>query len=264
MADRVRVRQVLVNLLSNAIKYNRQGGRVKLRALRDGPDVLIAVQDTGIGMNDTQLAHLFEPFNRLGVEQSGIEGSGIGLVIVHRLITLMNGTIEVSSRSGEGSTFCVRLPAADIEPAPSDQIPLETNDLFNRPATILYAEDNEVNVALVHQIVKLRPNWRLLVALNGQRALDLARRSLPDLMLIDMHLGDMTGLQLAAELDKDEMTSRIPRVALSADAMPDRIHAARTNGFKAYLTKPLDVLALLRCLDENLSGGSACGESSRY
>jgi CheY-like chemotaxis protein len=222
------------------------------------------VQDTGIGMNDTQLAHLFEPFNRLGVEQSGIEGSGIGLVIVHRLITLMNGTIEVSSRSGEGSTFCVRLPAADIEPAPSDQIPLETNDLFNRPATILYAEDNEVNVALVHQIVKLRPNWRLLVALNGQRALDLARRSLPDLMLIDMHLGDMTGLQLAAELDKDEMTSRIPRVALSADAMPDRIHAARTNGFKAYLTKPLDVLALLRCLDENLSGGSACGESSRY
>jgi signal transduction histidine kinase/ActR/RegA family two-component response regulator len=264
MADRVRVRQVLVNLLSNAIKYNRQGGQVKLRARREGDDVLIQVQDTGIGMTEAQLAHLFEPFNRLGVEQSGIEGSGIGLVIVRRLITLMNGMIEVSSHSGEGSLFSVRLPAADIEPAPSDQIPLETNDLFNRPATILYAEDNEVNVALVHQIVKLRPNWRLLVALNGQRALDLARRSLPDLMLIDMHLGDMTGLQLATELDKDELTSRIPRVALSADAMPDRIHAARANGFKAYLTKPLDVLALLRCLDENLSGGSANGESSRY
>jgi len=259
LADRVRVRQVLVNLLSNAIKYNRPGGHVTLRAQRDGQEVIIEVQDTGIGMSAAQLAHLFEPFNRLGVEHSGIEGSGIGLVIVRRLITLMHGRIDVRSQSGQGSTFSLRLPLAEHEPEPSDQVPLEDDDARNRPATILYAEDNEVNVALVHQIVKLRPNWRLLVALNGQRALDMARRNLPDLMLIDMHLGDMTGLELAAELDREETTSRIPRVALSADAMPDTIHAARVHGFKAYLTKPLDVLALLRCLDENLSpsGNSA-------
>lgn len=255
-ADRVRLRQVLVNLLSNALKYNRQGGQVQVRARRQGAHVAVAVQDTGIGMNAAQQAQLFEPFNRLGVEHSGIEGTGIGLVIVQRLVTLMGGRIEVESQSGQGSCFTLHLPAAAQEPEPSDHVPLDDMGLSTRPATILYAEDNEVNVALVHQVIKLRPHWRLLVAMNGTRALQLARRTLPDLMLVDMHLGDMTGFDLAAELDSDELTSRIPRIALSADAMPDRIHAARQRGFKAYLTKPLDVLALLRCLDDQLSGDS--------
>ena len=253
LADRVRLRQVLVNLLSNAIKYNRAGGVVQLRARRIGSEAVIEVQDKGIGMTPAQLAQLFQPFNRLGVEHSGIEGTGIGLVIVHKLVTLMGGHIEVDSAAGEGSCFRIRLPASDHEPVVSDQVPLSEGDLFARPATILYAEDNEVNVALVHQVIKLRPHWRLLVALNGERALALARRSRPDLMLIDMHLGDMTGLELAAALDQDEATRHIPRVALSADAMPDRIHAAKANGFTAYLTKPLNVLVLLRCLEERLS-----------
>ncbi|TAK96607.1 MAG: PAS domain-containing hybrid sensor histidine kinase/response regulator [Aquabacterium sp.] len=254
MADRVRLRQVLVNLLSNAIKYNRAHGLVQLRTRRAGSEVLIEVQDTGIGMNPEQLDQLFQPFNRLGVEQSGIEGTGIGLVIVHKLVTLMGGSIEIDSQAGVGTSVRILLPAADHEPEPTDQIPLSDGDLFARPATILYAEDNEVNVALVHQVIKLRPHWRLLVAMNGTRALDVARRSHPDLMLIDMHLGDMTGLDLAQALDAEDSTRDIPRVALSADAMPDRIHAARAHGFKAYLTKPLDVMALLRCLEEHLSG----------
>ncbi len=251
-ADRVRLRQVLVNLLSNAIKYNRAGGTVQLRARRIGDEVLIEVQDSGIGMSPEQQAQLFQPFNRLGVEQSGIEGTGIGLVIVHKLVSLMGGRIEVESQAGAGSCFRVTLPAADSEPEASDQIPLSDGDLFARPATILYAEDNEVNVALVHQVIKLRPHWRLLVAMNGKRALEVARRHRPDLMLIDMHLGDMTGLDLATALDGEDATRDIPRVALSADAMPDRIHAAKAHGFKAYLTKPLDVMALLRCLEEAL------------
>lgn len=250
LADRVRLRQVLVNLLSNAIKYNRAGGTVQLRARRAGDEVLIEVQDSGIGMSPEQQAQLFQPFNRLGVEQSGIEGTGIGLVIVHKLVSLMGGRIEVESQAGEGSCFRVSLPAADSEPEVTDQLPLSDGDLFARPATILYAEDNEVNVALVHQVIKLRPHWRLLVAMNGKRALEVARRHQPDLMLIDMHLGDMTGLDLATALDGEARTRDIPRVALSADAMPDRIHAAKAHGFKAYLTKPLDVMALLRCLEE--------------
>ncbi len=252
LADRVRLRQVLVNLLSNAIKYNRAGGTVQLRARRAGSEVLIEVQDSGIGMSPEQQAQLFQPFNRLGVEQSGIEGTGIGLVIVHKLVSLMGGRIEVESQAGEGSCFRITLPAADSEPEVTDQITLSDGDLFARPATILYAEDNEVNVALVHQVIKLRPHWRLLVAMNGKRALEVARRHRPDLMLIDMHLGDMTGLDLATALDAEDATRDIPRVALSADAMPDRIHAARAHGFKAYLTKPLDVMALLRCLEEAL------------
>ena len=254
LADRVRLRQILVNLLSNAIKYNRAGGQVFLRARRSGEQVLIEVQDTGIGMSPDQLRQLFQPFNRLGVEQSGIEGTGIGLVIVRKLVSLMGGDIEVDSQAGQGSCFRIHLPAADHDPEPSDQIPLSDGDLFAHPATILYAEDNEVNVALVHQVIKLRPHWRLLVAMNGKRALEVARRNRPDLMLIDMHLGDMSGLDLAQALDSEPATQGIPRVALSADAMPDRIHAARNQGFRAYLTKPLDVMALLRCLEEQLSG----------
>jgi signal transduction histidine kinase/ActR/RegA family two-component response regulator len=257
--DRVRLRQILVNLLSNAIKYNRAGGQVTLRARRAGTEVHIEVQDTGIGMSPAQQAQLFQPFNRLGVEQSGIEGTGIGLVIVHKLVSLMGGHIEVQSAPGEGSCFRIALPASDDAPAPSDHVPLSDGDLFARPATILYAEDNEINVALVHQVIKLRPHWRLLVAMSGQRAVELARRSRPDLMLIDMHLGDMSGLDLAQALDADAQTHGIPRVALSADAMPDRIHAARAHGFTAYLTKPLDVMALLRCLDEQLSGDGLPG-----
>jgi len=148
----------------------------------------------------------------------------------------------------------VHLPQADDLPEPSDHQPLQALESSSpSSATILYAEDNEVNVMLVHEVLKLRPHWRLVVATSGERALTLAQRQRPDLLLIDMHLGDMSGLDLADALDRVESLRDVPRVALSADAMPDRIHTAKARGFKAYLTKPLDVLALLRCLDETLS-----------
>ncbi len=252
-ADRVRLRQVLVNLLSNAIKYNRADGRVTLSVRPAGAEVCVTVSDTGIGMAPEQLAQLFQPFNRLGVEQSGIEGTGIGLVIVQRLLNLMGGGIEVRSQAGQGSTFELRLPAASAQAVVAHEAPRAESPPRSGTATILYAEDNEMNVALVHQVVRLRPHWQLLVAMSGKRAMEVARRKRPDLMLIDMHLGDMSGLELAQALDADPHTTGIPRVALSADAMPDRIRAAREMGFAAYLTKPLDVTALLRCLDEQLA-----------
>ena len=124
-------------------------------------------------------------------------------------------------------------------------------------ATILYAEDNEVNVLLVQEVIRMRPQWQLQVGRNGAQALALAQAQPPDLMLVDMHLGDMSGFDLADALDRDDRLRTVPRVALSADAMPDRIHAAEARGFKAYLTKPLDVVALLRCLDELLGGQAA-------
>jgi len=253
-ADRVRLRQVLVNLLSNAIKYNRQGGVVALDIAAGTHDITLTVRDTGIGMSETQRAQLFQPFNRLGVEQSGIEGTGIGLVIVDKLVRLMGGQLAVDSTEGQGTTVTLTLPAAD-RPATAETAPSRhpLADTPGRAATILYAEDHEVNIALVHQVVKLRPHWQLRVATSGQRALALAQRQRPDLMLVDMHLGDMSGLELAQALDADPSTRDIPRVALSADAMPDRIQAAQAHGFRAYLTKPLDVTALLRCLDEQLA-----------
>lgn len=119
-----------------------------------------------------------------------------------------------------------------------------------RPIRVLYAEDNEINVLLVEQIFKLRPQWELVVAPNGTAALEQARQQRPDIMLVDLHLGDMTGFELMQALDNNPQTRNITRVALSADAMPDSIETAERQGFIDYLTKPLDVLALLRCLDD--------------
>lgn len=252
MADRVRLRQVLVNLLSNAVKYNRPGGEVRINVRLDETHILLEVRDTGVGLSANQIAHLFEPFNRLGAENSGVEGTGIGLVIVHRLVELMGGSIQVSSQAGQGTTFTLRLLAVDVDPK-SDHGALDEVVPVSRQATILYAEDNEINVLLVRQILELRPAWKLEVARSGTEALKLAAQVKPDLLLLDMHLGDMSGFELADLLDKDAATQGVAKVALSADAMPDRIHEARAKGFSAYLTKPLDVAALLRCLDEHLS-----------
>ncbi|MBI2733502.1 MAG: PAS domain S-box protein [Aquabacterium sp.] len=253
MADRVRLRQVLVNLLSNAVKYNRPGGEVCVAVRMEGSGhVMLEVTDTGVGLSESQISHLFEPFNRLGAEHSGVEGTGIGLVIVHRLVELMGGTISVRSQPGQGTTFSLRLPAAEVD-LTSDHGVLDEALPDSRQATILYAEDNEINVLLVRQILELRPSWKLEVARSGAEAIQLVEHIHPDLLLLDMHLGDMTGFELAELLDQNPALRGVTKVALSADAMPDRVHAARAKGFSAYLTKPLDVAALLRCLDEQLA-----------
>ena len=257
-ADRLRLRQILVNLLTNAIKYNRRGGRVMVSVWPDAGQIAMEVSDTGRGLSAEQCQHLFEPFNRLGAENSGIEGTGIGLVIVRRLIELMSGHIDVASEVGVGTRFVVWLPQADLPEADWDDSEVTTiSGTLNGPEmgyTVLYAEDNEVNVALFKQVMSLRPQCRLMVANSGKEALALASMQRPDLVLLDMHLGDMTGFDLADALDRNPLTAGLPRIALSADAMPDTIHEAKARGFAAYLTKPLDVVAVLRCLDEVMQG----------
>ncbi|HET8695276.1 MAG TPA: ATP-binding protein [Aquabacterium sp.] len=257
-ADRLRLRQILVNLLTNAIKYNRRGGRVMVSVWSEADQVAVEVSDTGRGLSPEQCEHLFEPFNRLGAENTGIEGTGIGLVIVRRLLELMQGRIEVSSKLGVGTRFVVHLPHADAADALVHEGEQTTiSGALNGPEhgyTVLYAEDNEVNVALFKQVMSLRPQCRLMVAQSGRQALELARLQRPDLVLLDMHLGDMTGFDVADALDRNPATAGLPRVALSADAMPDTIHEAKARGFAAYLTKPLDVVAVLRCLDELMQG----------
>jgi PAS domain S-box-containing protein len=262
-ADLVRLRQVLVNLLSNAIKYNRRDGSVSIawRAMSDEQAVQIQVRDTGHGLSTEQLAQLFEPFNRLGAEYTNIEGTGIGLVITLRLVELMNGRIAVESEPGVGSCFTVVLPSAGVEtdlaghggvvsaPAPDLQ----------QQHTVLYAEDNPMNVELVRQVLSLRPNCRLLVAECGKDALAAMDREPPDLLLLDMSLGDMSGLDVLDELARRQQLDRWPIVALSADAMPDRIRAAREAGCVDYLTKPVDVATLLRCVDRQLARHRADG-----
>ncbi len=256
-ADQLRLRQVLVNLLSNAIKYNRRSGQVLVEAMGVGDEVVISVSDTGRGMDAQQIAHLFEPFNRLGAERTPIEGTGIGLVIVKRLVELMQGRIEVSSQPEAGTRFRIWLPRA------ARQVEAEDSDFGQRirtnfgsldtgvdaTLTLLYAEDNAINVELLRQVMRMRPQWHLEIARDGHTAIAMARAEPPDLLLLDMHLGDMSGLDVSDALMMDTHTALIPRVALSADVMPDQIAEARQRGFVEYLTKPLDVSRLLNLLD---------------
>ena len=261
-ADMVRLRQVLVNLISNAIKYNRRDGSVSVE-WRDLPDegaVQLKVRDTGRGFTAEQRAQLFEPFNRLGAESTGIEGSGIGLVITLRLVELMSGRMVVDSEPGVGSCFTVVLPSGRVgrDPGGNDgAVSALAPDLQQQQHTVLYAEDNPMNVELVRQVLSLRPSCRLLVAECGEEALALMRRETPDLLLLDMSLGDMSGLDVLAELGRRSQLGAWPIVALSADAMPDRIRAALEAGCVDYLTKPVDVATLLRCVDRQLAGVSA-------
>jgi signal transduction histidine kinase len=250
LADPVRLRQVLVNLLSNAVKYNRQRGRVTLGFQRRDDVCRLVVMDTGVGMSREQLARLYEPFNRLGAERSRIEGTGIGLVLSRHLVELMRGRLKIESVPGRGTVAAVELQCTGMAPqhAPSPYMPSQHGTL-DGAFHVLYAEDNEVNVELVRQVMTLRPGITLRVAPNGQAALEMARHDPPDLMLVDMHLGDMTGMELADALRRERVTAGIPLVALSADALPEQIDAALASGFEGYLTKPVNFRELLRLLD---------------
>jgi CheY-like chemotaxis protein len=252
---------VLVNLLSNAIKYNRREGTVTVRwqAAPDGENVRLQVIDTGQGLSPEQRAHLFEPFNRLGAERSSIEGTGIGLVVTQRLVQLMGGTIDVTSEPGLGSCFTVSLPAAPgsglpgASPAPASDASAPAEPSQGQRRTVLYAEDNPMNVELVREVLRMREDCVLSVARSGREAISMAQRERPDLLLLDMHLGDMTGLDVAQRLAGDPALRKMPIVALSADAMPAPIAAANEAGFKAYLTKPLNIGEFLKCIDALLA-----------
>ena len=249
-ADRVRLRQVLVNLLSNAIKYNRSGGQVRVGWQVDADRCALVIADDGIGMTPEKLERLFEPFNRLGAERSKIEGTGIGLVLSRRLVELMRGELRIDSAPGRGTEAIVTLARSD---EPPEQLgagtPPSQHGALDESLRVLYAEDNEVNVEIVREVVKLRPSVALDVAQSGAQAFRKARRDQPQLILVDMNLGDMTGIELAQALHADPATSGIRLVALSADALPEQIDAALAMGFADYLTKPINFRELLDVLD---------------
>jgi signal transduction histidine kinase/CheY-like chemotaxis protein len=252
-ADPVRLRQVLVNLLSNAVKYNRVAGSVTLTWKVTGPRCEVAVADTGQGMSPEQLERLFEPFNRLGAETSKVDGTGIGLVLSRRLVESMGGELMITSRFGEGTVATVRLEVMQPASPPATRVaPPAVPRNVATELDVLYAEDNEVNAELVRQVIALRPAITLRIADCGRTALELARERPPALMLVDMNLGDMNGLELARELRRHPRTATIELVALSADALPEQIDTAMQNGFRDYLTKPVDFRKLLGLLDERL------------
>ncbi|MFO7481435.1 PAS domain S-box protein [Oceanibaculum nanhaiense] len=251
--DRTRLNQVLVNLLSNAVKYNRRSGSVVVTALPgDDGMIRIAVADTGAGIPAEKLDELFTPFNRLGAENTEIEGTGIGLVIAKRLIEGMGGRIGVESRAGAGSTFWFELPGAKLaaaQPSAAQSLEESPRRQWALPeGTVLYVEDNPANLKLVRQALVRHPQVTLLEAYNGSLGLDLAQVHLPDVILLDINMPGMNGLEVLARLKADPATRDIPVLALSAAAMEKDVQRGRGAGFEEYLTKPIDINSLLETL----------------
>jgi CheY-like chemotaxis protein len=245
-ADRTRLKQVVINLLSNALKYNRVGGSVTVECFTTSDRVRISIGDTGAGLPAAKLAQLFEPFNRLGQETGAEQGTGIGLVVSKRLVELMGGAIGAKSTVGVGSVFWIELNAAvapnvDIAAAGfvAARQPRVVPDAGLR--TLLYVEDNPANLSLVEQLVARCSDMRLLSAQDGVLGVQIARDSLPDVILMDINLRGLSGLDALKLLRDDPLTAHIPVVALSANAMPHDIKKGLEAGFFRYLTKPINV-----------------------
>lgn len=257
-ADRTRIKQVLINLLSNAVKYNRPDGTVVVQCLPSSNGRLrITIKDTGDGMSPGQLAQLFQPFNRLGQEAHVGEGTGIGLVVSKRLVELMGGTIDVQSTVGGGSMFWIELNqtvARVLEPVAATSTALmPERDPRHKPLrTLLYVEDNPANLMLVEDLMLRRPEIRLLSAKDGTSGIAVARMSLPDVVLMDINLPGISGLEALRILAQDPRTAHIPIIALSANAEPRNIAKGLEAGFYRYLTKPIKVSQFFDTLDAAL------------
>jgi PAS domain S-box-containing protein len=258
IADRIRLKQVMINLLMNAIKYNRPGGSVSVDFIvHNNLDLRIYVRDTGLGMTPMQIAQLFQPFNRLGKESSAEEGTGIGLVVTKRLTELMGGSVGVESRIGVGSDFWIEfqltcIPTLDctdlVYPAPQ-----ETPSTHEAPRySVLYVEDNPANLDLVKQIIARRADVHFFSAAEAGIGIALARSHMPDVILMDINLPGISGMDAMQILRADPRTTHIPILALSANAVPRDIQHAIDSGFLNYITKPIKVNPFLQTLDAAL------------
>jgi hypothetical protein len=259
-ADPTRLRQVLLNLLTNAIKYNRPGGEVSIDSESRDDMVALVVCDTGRGMDAAQLGQAFEPFNRLGREHEGIEGTGIGLPIVRALVERMGGRLEVTSTPGEGSRFEVFLPTVERAPppAPAAAAPPPVAAAAHRlreptaaatPARLLYIEDNPVHRMVVQELAARRPQLMFEAAATMAEGLQLALRRPPDLILVAMQLPDGDGHAVLHRLRASPATASIPCIALSTKSAPDVVAQALQAGFADHWTKPIDFERFDRTLD---------------
>ena len=254
LGDSTRVKQILINLLSNAVKYNTEGGRIHIASRLTGADTVeMVVTDTGLGMTPEQLADLFQPFNRLGRERSAQQGTGIGLVISQRLAELMHGSLRAHSAAGQGSAFILTLPCS-VDP---DTVRSDLDALAPMPADyhrrlVHYVEDNETNVEVMRGILAQRPQVEMQVSVTGLDGMAAIRARPPDLILLDMHLPDISGMELLRHMRQDPHTIGIPIVVVSADALAQQIDAAFAAGATHYLTKPVSVSELLAVVDELL------------
>jgi len=251
LVDRTRLLQVVVSLLSNAIKYNRPGGSATVSMREEGAASLcISVQDDGIGISPEDIGRLFLPFERCGAESLNIEGSGIGLALSRSIVRALGGDITVESAEGRGSTFHVTVPRP-----PAAEHPREPAPAGPAMRTVLYIEDQELNIRLVERVLAMRPEYRLLTAVRGALGVELARTHLPDLILLDLNLPDMAGEDVLRILKGEPILASIPVIMLSANAHSGRADAVLAQGASSYLTKPYKVADLLRVIATTLARG---------
>jgi len=258
-ADRIKLKQALINLLSNAIKYNRRQGTVEvICGAGTSGCIRISIHDTGMGLTPDKQAQLFQPFNRLGQEKGAVEGTGIGLATTKQLVELMGGAIGVESSVGVGSVFWFELV--------SDSVPHRAASEYNAQkltpkiyagmplhTTLLHIEDNAANSLLVKSLIEEhRPDMRLLLADNGKLGIELARTHLPEVILMDIDLPDINGIEAMELLLNDPLTANIPIVALSAGAMPNNIFKGMEAGLFRYICKPFALDVLIGAIDESL------------
>jgi len=258
LADRVRLKQVLLNLLSNAVKYNRERGMLGIACVHQGDAIQVRISDSGAGLSDEQQSRLFTAFERLDEDKGAVEGTGIGLALSKRLMELMRGEIGVESVPGRGSTFWVRLPATDGHPEPAhggdrELAPEAASTVIRQRQDVLCIEDNPANLRLIERILARRSDVRLLTAGAPGLGLELAQAHRPALILLDINLPDMDGYEVMKCLRENPATRDIPVVAVSANAMPADLARGKAAGFADYLTKPLDLDRLLAAVDRALA-----------
>ncbi len=256
-ADLMRLKQVLMNLISNGIKYNREGGSVSLDWQEiSNSKVRILVNDTGEGMEPEELELAFQPFERLEYEFSVVQGTGIGLSIARRLVSQMNGELSVKSIPGEGSSFFVDLPKGKKPQVFYKNLKEELNSDCNkfkaRNKTVLYVEDNAANIELVEEILKSR-KIDVVTALTGEEGMEQALLSKPDLILLDMRLPEMNGMDLFKQFKGTEQFDSVPIFALTADTLKSGKQATLEAGFDGYFSKPLEVKTFAETIERALS-----------
>jgi CheY-like chemotaxis protein/anti-sigma regulatory factor (Ser/Thr protein kinase) len=249
-ADQQRLKQVVMNLLSNAVKFNRSGGTVRVGVSVIDQRVQVSISDTGPGLEPDDLRRLFVPFERLAAAETGVSGTGLGLALSKRLIELMHGTISVTSSPGKGSVFNIDLQLAD---GPNLDAADEIAPTAPPTSSVLYIEDNIANLHLVETILSRSGRIEVFSTMQGQLGLELARSHAPDLILLDLHLPDMDGEDVARVLLADEATRDIPIVVLSADAYSSVRRRLLALGVAAYVTKPFKVKEMIELVERLLA-----------
>ena len=244
IADRVRIKQIIINLLANAIKYNKEKGQIDISYEIGDKIIRLSIKDTGIGIADDMQDRVFTPFDRLTASMTSIEGTGIGLALAKRMIELMDGNIGFTSIEGKGSTFWIEMNLDSKEKDEQKNMPEEDKKLkSNAKYNVLYVEDNSANLRLVTQLLKKTGNINLQDAQNGSLALELlSSENNFDLILLDIQLpGDINGFDLLKIIRSNSNMTNTPVIAISANATEHDIKDGLSAGFDDYITKPIKI-----------------------